>query len=275
MNKRNDRKAGNKRLIWLCAVVVVLLVLWTAISLSMAQSDARKQIASAATAPLVAFEHRDAARLCSAFAPEVAAHLMSGTATGGCKHRVSAVLETSPKPEAVGKTEVSRVSWHGDRGRATLVKREEGQVFEDDLSLRRVGHKWLVATRAKLIAVSCHSHHISCGKHSHVLILVMGLFVARPSPVVPPVAVKRVEGRKLPELEAGERVAVQSGCLACHRIGQRGNAGPGRALTHVGARLNAAQIRRALLSPSLPMPAFAHLQKEKLRALVRFLAQLR
>jgi menaquinol-cytochrome c reductase cytochrome b/c subunit len=31
-----------------------------------------------------------------------------------------------------------------------------------------------------------------------------------------------------PQYEKGKLVAAQSGCLACHKIGENGNDGPGR-----------------------------------------------
>ena len=45
------------------------------------------------------------------------------------------------------------------------------------------------------------------------------------------------------ELEAGQNVANQSGCGACHKFGEAGNPGPGADLTEVGARLPAAGDR--------------------------------
>src|SRR5436190_16751297 len=36
---------------------------------------------------------------------------------------------------------------------------------------------------------------------------------------------------------AGKQVAAQSGCLACHKIGENGNGGPGPDLTHIATRL--------------------------------------
>lgn len=76
------------------------------------------------------------------------------------------------------------------------------------------------------------------------------------------------------EFYAGRRVAAQSGCLACHRIGEYGNSGPGPDLTHVGSKLTGTQIARALLNPKEPMPSFRHLPKAKFNALVEFLSLL-
>jgi menaquinol-cytochrome c reductase cytochrome b/c subunit len=77
-----------------------------------------------------------------------------------------------------------------------------------------------------------------------------------------------------PQFEAGKLVAAQSGCLACHKIGENGNDGPGPNLTEIGNRLPAAAILRTLDNPTAPMPSFRGLPAEKKNALVAFLAQL-
>jgi menaquinol-cytochrome c reductase cytochrome b/c subunit len=76
------------------------------------------------------------------------------------------------------------------------------------------------------------------------------------------------------EYEPGKLVAAQSGCLACHKIGENGNDGPGPNLTKIGARLPAAAIRRTLENPTAPMPSYRGLPEEKKSALVAFLSQL-
>jgi menaquinol-cytochrome c reductase cytochrome b/c subunit len=79
-------------------------------------------------------------------------------------------------------------------------------------------------------------------------------------------------------LERGKAVAASSGCLACHKIGENGNAGPGPALTHIGERLPAPAIARTLQNPTAPMPSYATLQQnepEKFNQLVDFLASLK
>jgi menaquinol-cytochrome c reductase cytochrome b/c subunit len=75
--------------------------------------------------------------------------------------------------------------------------------------------------------------------------------------------------------EAGKLVAAQSGCLACHKIGENGNDGPGPELTDIGNKLAAPAILRTLENPTAPMPSFAGLPAEKKTALVDFLAQLK
>jgi ubiquinol-cytochrome c reductase cytochrome b subunit/menaquinol-cytochrome c reductase cytochrome b/c subunit len=85
-------------------------------------------------------------------------------------------------------------------------------------------------------------------------------------------------GQVLRQFEAGKLVVGQSGCLACHKIGENGNDGPGPELTDIATRLPAQAIARTLINPTAPMPSFAGLQKsspQKFNALVAFLGQLR
>jgi menaquinol-cytochrome c reductase cytochrome b/c subunit len=77
-----------------------------------------------------------------------------------------------------------------------------------------------------------------------------------------------------PQYEAGKLVVAQSGCLACHKIGENGNDGPGPHLTDIGDKLQPAAIRRTLDNPTAPMPSFRNLPAEKKNALVAFLSQL-
>ena len=80
------------------------------------------------------------------------------------------------------------------------------------------------------------------------------------------------------QYEKGKLVVGQSGCLACHKIGENGNAGPGPPLTEIANRLPAAAIARTLVNPTAPMPSFANLQQtqpDKFNAMVAFLGQLK
>jgi len=77
------------------------------------------------------------------------------------------------------------------------------------------------------------------------------------------------------ELEKGKLVAAQSGCLACHKIGENGNDGPGPHLSDIGDKLEKAAIRRTLENPTAPMPSFSNLPEDKKAALVDFLASLK
>jgi menaquinol-cytochrome c reductase cytochrome b/c subunit len=83
-----------------------------------------------------------------------------------------------------------------------------------------------------------------------------------------------IEYKVAAKYEPGKLVAAQSGCLACHKIGENGNGGPGPNLTEIGARLPAAAIRRTLENPTAPMPSYAGLPEQKKSDLVAFLAQL-
>ena len=77
---------------------------------------------------------------------------------------------------------------------------------------------------------------------------------------------------------AGELVVGQSGCLACHQIGDNGNNGPGPVLTHIADKVPYQQIASTLLNPTPPMPSFVVLQKQypqKFNTLVAFLSLLR
>ena len=76
------------------------------------------------------------------------------------------------------------------------------------------------------------------------------------------------------QYEAGKLVAAQSGCLACHKIGENGNDGPGPPLTNVGSRVPKQAIARTLINPTAPMPSFKDLPPNKFNALVTFLSQL-
>jgi menaquinol-cytochrome c reductase cytochrome b/c subunit len=83
-----------------------------------------------------------------------------------------------------------------------------------------------------------------------------------------------IEYKVAPQYEAGKLVAAQSGCLACHKIGENGNSGPGPNLTEIGTKLAPAAIERTLDNPTAPMPSFRALPQEKKTALVQFLSQL-
>ncbi|MEA2391243.1 MAG: menaquinol-cytochrome c reductase cytochrome b/c subunit [Solirubrobacteraceae bacterium] len=87
-----------------------------------------------------------------------------------------------------------------------------------------------------------------------------------------------LKGPALTAFNSGKRVVAQSGCLACHKIGENGNDGPGPKLTHVADKLPPAAIAQTLRNPTAPMPSFAKLAKdspEKFQALVGFLGQLK
>jgi menaquinol-cytochrome c reductase cytochrome b/c subunit len=73
----------------------------------------------------------------------------------------------------------------------------------------------------------------------------------------------------------GQQVANQSGCGACHKFGEAGNAGPGPDLSHIGSTLPSQAIARTLRNPTAPMPSYADLPPKKFNALVDYLSALR
>jgi ubiquinol-cytochrome c reductase cytochrome b subunit/menaquinol-cytochrome c reductase cytochrome b/c subunit len=76
---------------------------------------------------------------------------------------------------------------------------------------------------------------------------------------------------------AGEIVVGESGCLACHQIGDNGNNGPGPPLTNIGAIRRPGAIASTLRNPTAPMPSFRNLaldSPKKFKNLVEFLSML-
>jgi menaquinol-cytochrome c reductase cytochrome b/c subunit len=74
--------------------------------------------------------------------------------------------------------------------------------------------------------------------------------------------------------EAGKEVVAQSGCLACHKLGDNGNNGPGPELTHIGAKIPRAAIIRSLqVGPGI-MPSYKDLSPQKQAAAAEFLSSL-
>ena len=84
-----------------------------------------------------------------------------------------------------------------------------------------------------------------------------------------------IDMKVAPQYEAGKAVAAQSGCLACHKIGENGNSGPGPPLTKIGSRVPRQAIARTLVNPTAPMPSFKNLPPQKFKAVVEFLSQLK
>jgi menaquinol-cytochrome c reductase cytochrome b/c subunit len=90
-----------------------------------------------------------------------------------------------------------------------------------------------------------------------------------------PAAVRQAGGQELQQFEAGRAVIAQTGCLACHKLGDNGNNGPGPDLTHIGSRIPRYGIARTLVNPTAPMPSFRHLPPKKFEAAVEFLSLLK
>ena len=83
-----------------------------------------------------------------------------------------------------------------------------------------------------------------------------------------------IDMKVAPQYKAGSEVVAGSGCLACHKLGENGNNGPGPELTHIGSRIpRAAIVRSVEIGPSI-MPSFRELPKKKLNELADFLSSL-
>jgi menaquinol-cytochrome c reductase cytochrome b/c subunit len=93
--------------------------------------------------------------------------------------------------------------------------------------------------------------------------------------IATPTAVRQAGGRELAQFEAGREVIAGSGCLACHKLGENGNNGPGPELTHIGSRIPRFGIARTLVNPTQPMPSYKHLPAKRFEAAVAFLSQLK
>jgi len=77
-----------------------------------------------------------------------------------------------------------------------------------------------------------------------------------------------------PRYEAGKEVVANSGCLACHKLGENGNNGPGPELTHIGQTVPRAAILRSVEIGVGIMPSFRELPQDELEELADFLASL-
>ena len=93
-----------------------------------------------------------------------------------------------------------------------------------------------------------------------------------------PASVKAQGPKVVAQFEAGKQIVAQSGCLACHKIGENGNDGPGPELTDIADRVPGQAIARTLVNPTAPMPSFAALKQndpKKFQNMVAFLSQLK
>jgi menaquinol-cytochrome c reductase cytochrome b/c subunit len=92
---------------------------------------------------------------------------------------------------------------------------------------------------------------------------------------MPPSANVVNKGGETAELYLKGREELPSlGCLACHKIGENGNHGPGPELTHIADRLPEAGIAQTLRNPTAPMPSYKTLDPEKFEAVVTYLGHL-
>jgi hypothetical protein len=83
-----------------------------------------------------------------------------------------------------------------------------------------------------------------------------------------------IDRKVAPRYEVGKEVVAGSGCLACHKLGENGNNGPGPELTHIAQRIpRAAIIRSVEIGPS-SMPSYRDFPPKKLNELADFLSSL-
>ena len=92
--------------------------------------------------------------------------------------------------------------------------------------------------------------------------------------IATPAAVVRDGQAAVARWNEGRIVVSQSGCEACHTIGNNGNGGPGPNLTHIGSRLPRGAIARTLVNPTAPMPSYRKLPPKKFQAVVNFLTDM-
>jgi len=78
-----------------------------------------------------------------------------------------------------------------------------------------------------------------------------------------------------PQYEQGKEIVAQSGCLACHAIGENGaHGGLGPDLTEIGTKIPRAAIKQSVeIGPGI-MPSFRGLGEEDLNAVADYLASL-
>jgi hypothetical protein len=270
------------------ALTVLPVLTIVALTIPHGSENIKREISKAALAPYLAFVREDATGLCADFVPAAAERL--GNPSGrisdvaNCVSRVRAVFAQTkaagryPSRSAVMAIQVDHVQSRGRRADVWLsYGRTKARRFQ--LELTQTDHGWHVVTQPFLLVVpSCLTNKYSrqCPTRRIVLVFFVGVAAAsEPPPIPPPPAVTRAGGRELQEFEAGSRVMVTTGCLACHRIGLRGNSSPGPELTHVGSKLSERQIEHAILDPTAPMPSFKNLPRAKLALLVKFLSLLR
>lgn len=93
--------------------------------------------------------------------------------------------------------------------------------------------------------------------------------------VATPATVTQQGPEAVAKFNAGRIAIATSGCEACHKIGDNGNAGPGPDLTRIASRLPGQAIARTLVNPTAPMPSFKNLPPKKFEEIVYFLSQMK
>lgn len=84
-----------------------------------------------------------------------------------------------------------------------------------------------------------------------------------------------IELETAPRYEQGKQIVAQSGCLACHSIGENGaHGGLGPDLTHIGATVPREAIKRSVAVGPGIMPPFEGLGEKNLNQVSDYLASL-
>jgi hypothetical protein len=263
---------------------------------SRGESRVSVEIAHAVRAPYEAVLDRDAAELCADFTPPVSAGLVARAPQGStCESAASALFASTTNQHALlaallAKLAVTNIAARGDRATAELEDtkvRKKGRnsvrvtLEVESIALEKSEGRWMISSPARLGSIdSCSIHNIPpsrCTANARVLVFGILTTSAPLEPPLPPIpgVVKRAGGEQLANFKTGRTVYAQSGCAACHRLGDYGNAGPGPNLTHIGSTLSTPQLEHALIDPRAPMPSFSHLPVAKFKALVEFLSLLR
>jgi hypothetical protein len=263
---------------------------------SRGESRVSVEITHAVRAPYEAVLNRNAAALCADFTPAVSAGLVARAPQGStCESAANELFASTTNEHALlavllAKLTVINVVSHGNHASATLEDtrvRQEGQrtvrvtLEAESVVLEKSEGRWLISSPARLGSIdNCAIHNVQPSRcTANARVLVFGIITTSTSsgPSLPPIpaGVKRAGGKQLVDFKAGRTVYAQTGCAACHRIDNLGNAGPGPSLTHVGSTLSTPQLEHALIDPRAPMPSFSHLPAAKFKAVVEFLSLLR
>jgi len=105
-----------------------------------------------------------------------------------------------------------------------------------------------------------------------MIIIAMALLTYKGAEGGPPTEIELASN---PKYEEGKEIVAQSGCLACHAIGENGaKGGLGPDLTHIGAKVPREAIKRSVeIGPGI-MPSFRDLGEENLNEVADYLASL-
>ncbi len=247
--------------------------------------DNHNEVIQALDGPYRAIAYRDARMLCKDFTATVAERLaLTVTNTDSCEKKVAQVFSDETSLESRQWLEVGRhviighISQRGNNAKVVISYANQPNVRFQVL-LERTGGRWRIATLPVFAVLNnCVSKQLpaKCHGKTHLLWFTMGSLQHSAAPLIKvPLSMIERSNQERQEFMMGSRVAVNTGCLACHRIDQRGNIGPGSPLTDIGSRLNKMQLRAALLHTAAPMPAYKYLPDSEQKSLVTFLSLLR